>query len=122
MFAEVKSMLTFVNGDDYDEKIAREILACETDLTATAEIVLPGKVEITITKQAATTSEPERVLINDTSDIDDNYVFAVFATWCDMRIGNPPNIAELKNAYRTIKGNMRTSKKYTNFGSVVTTE
>ena len=116
MFAEVKAMLTFVNGDEYDEKIAREIMACETDLTATAEIILPGTVSITVNRTPATTSEPESVTITDTSDINDNYVFAVFATWCDIRIGNPPNIENLKAAYKGMKGSMRLSKKYTTFG------
>ena len=116
MFAEVKAMLTFVNGDEYDEKIAREINACAVDLTATAEIILPGKVDITVTRTPATTSEPESVTITDASDIDDDYVFAVFATWCDMRLGNPPNYDNLHAAYRTMKGNMRLSKKYTTYG------
>jgi len=116
MFAEVKAMLTFVNGDEYDEKIAREIMACETDLTATAEIKLPGKVDITVSKTPATTSEPESVTITDASTINDNHVFAVFATWCDMRLGNPPNYDNLLAAYKTMKGNMRLSKKYTTFG------
>jgi len=116
MFAEVKAMLTFVNGDEYDEKIAREINACAVDLTKTAEIILPGDVKITVTRTPATTSEPESVTITDESDIDDDYVFAVFATWCDMRLGNPPNYDNLLAAYKTMKGNMRLSKKYTTFG------
>ena len=120
MFAEVKAMLTFVNGDEYDEKIAREIMACETDLTATAEIILPGTVSITVNRTPATTSEPESVTITDTSTINDNYVFAVFATWCDIRIGNPPNIENLKAAYKGMKGSMRLSKKYTTFGGAET--
>ena len=122
MFAEVKAMLTFVNGDDYDEKIAREINACVLDLTETAEIVLPGKVEITVTRQPATTSEPERVLITDTSDLTDAYIIKVVTLWCDKEIGNPPNKDQLEKSYRTIKGNLRLSKKYTTYGSVVTTE
>jgi len=116
MFAEVKAMLTFVNGDEYDEKIAREINACAVDLTKTAEIILPGDVKITVTRTPATTSEPESVTITDESDIDDDYVFAVFATWCDMRLGNPPNYDNLLAAYKTMKGNMRLSKEYTTFG------
>ena len=116
MFAEVKSMLTFVNGDDYDEKIAREIKACVVDLTATAEIVLPGEVEITITKIPETISEPERLTITDNTTWNDDYVNKVIAVWVDKELGNPPNKDQLEKAYRTLKGNMRTSNKYTNYG------
>ena len=42
MFAEVKELLTFISGDDYDGKIVAEINACALDLTTSAEIVLPG--------------------------------------------------------------------------------
>lgn len=120
MFAEVKAMITFINGDDYDEKIAREIRTCVLDLTRTAEIVLPGEVNITITKQPATTSEPEQLIITDTSTVTDDLVIAAIATWCDMRIGNPPNIENLKEAYRSLKGSLRLSKNYTVYGEVTT--
>lgn len=116
MFAEVKSMLTFVNGDDYDEKIAREIKACVIDLTATAEIVLPGEVEITITKIPETISEPESLTITDETTWNDDYVNKVIAVWVDKELGNPPNKDQLEKAYRTLKANMRTSSNYTNYG------
>ena len=118
MFAEVKAMLTFINGDDYDEKIAREIRACVLDLTRTAEIVLPGEVNITITKQPATTSEPEQLIITDTSTVTDDLVIAAIATWCDMRIGNPPNYDNLLKAYNSLKGQLRLSGNYTTYGRV----
>ncbi len=116
MFAEVKSMLTFVNGDDYDEKIAREIKACVLDLTATAEIVLPGEVFITITKIPETISEPESLTITDETTWNDDYVNKVIAVWVDKELGNPPNKDQLEKAYRTLKANMRTSSDYTNYG------
>lgn len=116
MFAEVKSMLTFVNGDDYDEKIAREIKACVLDLTRTAEIVLPGEVFITITKIPETISEPERLTITDETTWTDDYVFKTIAVWVDKELGNPPNKDQLEKAYRTLKANMRTSSDYTNYG------
>ena len=120
MFAEVKAMLTFIKGDDYDEEIAREIKACELVLTRTSDIVLPGKVDITITKLPATTSEPERVIITDTSTIDDDMVFKVFATWCNMQIGNPPNIEHLRDTFKELRGSMCLSKNYTVYGEVTT--
>ena len=120
MFAEVKAMLTFITGNDYDEKIVREIWACVLDLTRTAEIVLPGEVNITITEQPATTSEPERVIITDTSTVTDDLVIATIATWCDMRIGNPPNYDNLLKAYESLKGQLRLSKSYTVYGEVTT--
>ncbi len=116
MFAEVKAMLTFISGDDYDEKIVREIRACVLDLTRTAEIVLPGEVDITITEQPATTSEPAQKVITDNSTVKDDLVIATVATWCDMRIGNPPNYENLRKAYESLKGRMRISKDYTNYG------
>lgn len=122
MFAEVKAMLTFISGDDYDEKIAREIRACVLDLTRTAEVVLPGKVDIVITTQPATTSEPEQTVITDNSTVDDDLVFAAVATWCDMRIGNPPNYEQLRRAYDSLKGRMRISKDYTNYSGTTEAE
>jgi hypothetical protein len=116
VFAEVKAMLTFITGNDYDEKIVREIRACVLDLTRTAEIVLPGEVNITITEQPATTSEPERVIITDTSTVTDDLVIATIATWCDMRIGNPPNYDNLLKAYESLKGQLRLSKNYSTYG------
>ena len=42
MFAEVKALMTFIEGDDYDAQIIAEIKACALDLTTSTEIVLPG--------------------------------------------------------------------------------
>ena len=85
VFEKVKDMLP-VSGDDYDGQIIAQINAAVLDLTRTAEIVLPGEVNITRTHQAATTSEPEKWVIN------------------------------LLKAYEAIKGSMRLSKEYTTYG------
>ena len=115
MFAEVKGMLP-VSGDGYDAEIITQIKACVRDLTATAEIVLPGTVSIKRTLEAATTSEPEHYVITDNSSLKDDYVIAVIATWCNMRIGNPPNYDNLLKSYEAMKGSMRISKEYTTYG------
>ena len=115
MFAEVKGMLP-VSGDGYDAEIITQIKACVRDLTATAEIVLPGTVSIKRTLEAATTSEPEHYVITDTSSLKDDYVIAVIATWCNMRIGNPPNYDNLRQSYKDMKGSMRLSRQYTRYG------
>ena len=115
MFAEVKGMLP-VSGDGYDAEIITQIKACVRDLTATAEIVLPGTVSIQRTLEAATTSEPEHYVITDNSSLKDDYVIAVIATWCNMKIGNPPNYDNLLKAYESMKGSMRMSRQYTRYG------
>ena len=78
--------------------------------------VLPGTVSIKRTLEAATTSEPEHYVITDTSSLKDEYVIAVIATWCNMRIGNPPNYDNLLKAYESMKGSMRMSRQYTRYG------
>ena len=115
MLAEVKGMLP-VSGDGYDAEIITQIKACVRDLTATAEIVLPGTVSIKRTLEAATTSEPEHYVITDTSSLKDDYVIAVIAIWCNMHIGNPPNYDNLRQSYKDMKGSMRLSRQYTRYG------
>ena len=115
VFEKVKDMLP-VSGDDYDGQIIAQINAAVLDLTRTAEIVLPGEVNITRTHQAATTSEPEKWVITDSSTLEDDYVITAIAAWCNMRIGNPPNYDNLLKAYEAIKGSMRLSKEYTTYG------
>ena len=116
MFAEVKESLP-ISGDDYDAWIIREIKACALDLTTSAEIVLPGVIAIKRTLQAATTSEPEHWVISDGSTLKDELVIAAICTWCNMRIGNPPNYQDLLKAYNSLKGQMRLSWKYTKYGT-----
>ena len=106
VFEKVKDMLP-VSGNAYDGQIITQINAAVADLTKTAEIVLPGKVTIS---QDSTTKE-----ITDSSTLEDDYVITAIATWCNMHIGNPPNYDNLLEAYKTIKGNMRISKEYTNY-------
>ena len=114
MFAEVKESLP-ISGDDYDAQIIREIKACALDLTTSAEIVLPGNIAITRTHEAATTSEPERWVITDSSTLTDELIITAISIWCNMRIGNPPNYDNLLAAYNSFKGQLRISGNYTNY-------
>ena len=114
MFAEVKESLP-ISGDDYDAQIIREIKACVLDLTTSAEIVLPGEIDITRTQEAATTSEPAHWVITDNSTVTDELIITVISIWCNMRIGNPPNHDQLLKAYNSLKGQLRLSKNYTNY-------
>ena len=115
MFAEVKESLP-ISGDDYDAQIIREIKACALDLTTSAEIVLPGAIAISRTLVAATTSEPEHWEITDNSTLTDELIIAAISTWCNMRIGNPPNYDNLLKAYNSLKGQLRLSGNYTTYG------
>ena len=107
MFAEVKESLP-ISGDDYDGQIIREIKACALDLTTSAEITLPGT--IAISRNAETGA------ITDTSTLTDELIMTAIATWCNMRIGNPPNYDNLLKAYESLKGRLRLSKTYTQYG------
>ena len=104
MFADVKAMLP-VSGDDYDAEIILQIKACALDLTRTAEITLPGT--ISITRNAETGA------VTDTSTLTDELIITAIGTWCNMRIGNPPNYDNLLKAYESLKGQLRLSKSYT---------
>ena len=115
MFAEVKDSLP-VSGDGYDGEIIRQIKACALDLTTSAEIKLPGVIAISRTLESATTSEPEHWVITDKSTIKDELIITAISIWCNLRIGNPPNYENLLKAYNSLKGQLRTSGKYTNFG------
>ena len=115
MFAEVKDMLP-VSGDDYDAQIITQIKAAALDLTTSAEIRLPGMISINRTLVAATTSEPEHWVVNDHSTVKDELIIVTIATWCNMMIGNPPNVDFLKKAYNSLKGQLRLSRRYTVYG------
>ena len=104
MFAEVKDTLP-ISGDDYDGWIIREIKAAARDLTTSAEIELPGEIVISM--------DPETGVITDSSTITDELIIATIATWCNMRIGNPPNYDSLLAAYNSLKGQLRLSSTYT---------
>ena len=108
MFTEVKDSLP-ISGDDYDAQIIREIKACALDLTTSAEIQLPGTIAITRTQNAQTGVWT----ITDSSTVTDELIIATIATWCNMRIGNPPNYDNLLKAYESLKGQLRLSKTYT---------
>ena len=107
MFQEVKAMLP-ISGDDYDAEIILQINACALDLTRSAEITLPGTIAIS---RDATTGA-----ISDTSTLTDALVITAIGTWCNMRIGNPPNYDNLLKAYESLKGQLRLSKSYTTYG------
>lgn len=117
MFAEVKSMLP-VCGDEYDAEIIMQIKAAALDLTRTAEIIMPG--EISISRTADTwdedTGEATHWTITDESTVTDELIITAISVWCQMRIGNPPNYAQLLDAYREMKGSMRISGSYTCYG------
>ena len=109
MFQEVKDSLP-VSGDDYDAEIIRQIKACALDLTTSAEIVLPGAIAISRTE-----SQGEWT-VTDASTLDDELITTAISIWCNMRIGNPPNYANLLKAYESLKGQLRMSKNYTHYG------
>ena len=108
MFEEVKAMLP-VSGNAYDAQIITQIKAAVLDLTTSAEIVLPGEIDITRTQDAQT----QAWIITDNSTVEDDLIIAAIATWCNMRIGNPPNYDKLLAAYNSLKGQLRMSKTYT---------
>ena len=115
MFAEVKDSLP-ISGDDYDAQIILQIRAAVLDLTTSAEIELPGNVNITRTLETATTSEPEHWVITDNSTLEDELITTAISIWCNMRIGNPPNYDQLNRAYQSLKGQLRLSGNYTTYG------
>ena len=107
MFDEVKARLP-VSGTGYDAQIIGEIKAAALDLTRTTEIQLPG--EIDISRNAGTGK------VTDNSTVTDELIITAIATWCCMRIGNPPNYDNLLKAYNSLKGQLRMSKTYTTYG------
>ena len=87
------------------------------DLTSSTEIRLDGVVDITREPIFETdeTSGDEEITgweIVDNSTIDDELVITAISVWCNMRIGNPPNYKELREAYNSLKGQMRLSSRY----------
>ncbi len=108
MFAEVKAMLqNRISGESYNKQIAYWIKAAVLDLTKTDQIVLDGVCDISVTE-----NQDGTVTITDNSTIEDEFVFATCAAYVSMNIGNPPNYENLRSAYNSNKGAMRTSKEY----------
>ena len=107
MFAEVKGMLP-VSGNAYDGEIALQIRAAALDLTHTAEIVLPGVISVSVDAQTGD--------VTDTSTVTDELIITTIATWCAARIGNPPNYDKLIAAYEMLKGALRLSHDYSDYG------
>ena len=111
MFQEVKAALP-VSGDEYDAEIIMQIKACALDLTTSAEIQLPGTIEITRTQDPQTGVWT----ITDTSTLTDELIITAICIWCNMRIGNPPNYDNLLKAYESLKGQLRLSRTYSTYG------
>ena len=111
MFAEVKALMTFIEGDDYDAQIIAEIKACALDLTTSTEIVLPGVIDIERTKVLGVWT------ITDNSTVTDELIIKTIAVWCNKEIGNPPNYDKLQASYESLKGQLRLSKRYTTGGA-----
>ena len=109
MFQEVKSMLP-VSGDDFLPPLEVRPSSVAPDPAESAEIQLPG--EIAITRDETTG------IVFDTSTLKDELILTAIATWCNMRIGNPPNYDNLLKAYESMKGSMRISSAYTTYGGV----
>ena len=118
MFAEVKELLTYIDGDDYDAKIIAEIKACALDLMTSAEIVLPGMISITRTQD----SQTGKWTVTDNSTVEDDLIIKTIAVWCNKEIGNPPNFDNLQTAYNSLKGQLRISKSYTRYHDTEATE
>ena len=114
MFQEVKATLP-ISGDDYDGEIIMQIKACALDLTTSAEIQLPGTIAITRTQ-----SQGGEWTITDNSTLTDELIITAISIWCNMRIGNPPNYDNLLKAYESLKGQLRLSSTYTQYGEVTT--
>ena len=114
MFQEVKDTLP-ISGDDYDAQIIMQIKACALDLTTSAEIQLPGTIAITRTQ-----SQGGEWTITDNSTLTDELIITAISIWCNMRIGNPPNYDNLLKAYESLKGQLRLSSTYTQYGEVTT--
>ena len=114
MFQEVKSTLP-ISGDDYDGEIIMQIKAAALDLTTSAEIQLPGTIAITRTQ-----SQGGEWTITDNSTLTDELIMTAISIWCNMRIGNPPNYDNLLKAYESLKGQLRLSSTYTQYGEVTT--
>lgn len=108
MFAEVKAGM-MIKGSAYDVQIRQQIYAAVKDLTATADIDLPGTVSISI--------DPVTGAVTDNSTLTDAYAITAITAWCLLHIGNPPNNKELLDSYNTIKGNMSRSSAYSNFSA-----
>ena len=115
MFQEVKDTLP-ISGDDYDAQIIMEIKACALDLTTSAEIQLPGEINITRTQ-----NQQGVWTITDISTLTDELILTAISVWCNMRIGNPPNYDNLLKAYESLKGQLRLSKSYTQYGEAEVT-
>lgn len=107
MFKEVKGMLP-VSGNAYDGEIILQIKAAALDLTSSTEIRLEGVIDI---ERDEVTGE-----ITDNSTVEDELVITAIGTWCNMRIGNPPNYENLRQAYNSLKGQMRLSRRYNGGG------
>ena len=107
LFDRVKDALP-VSGDLYDGQIITQIKAAVLDLTRTSEIVIDGVVDIE--------RDTSTGIVTDNSTIEDELIITAITVWCNMHIGNPPNHEQLLRSYNSLKGSMRISSDYTDYG------
>ena len=107
LFDRVKDALP-VSGNSYDGHIITQIRAAVLDMTKTAEIVIDGVVDIE--------RDADTGVITDNSSIEDELIITAITVWCNMHIGNPPNYEQLLRSYNSLKGSLRISGDYTDYG------
>lgn len=107
LFDRVKNALP-VSGNKYDGQIITQIRAAVLDLTRTSEIVIDGVVDIELDTSTG--------VVTDNSTIEDELIITAITVWCNMHIGNPPNYDRLLESYKSLKGSMRISSDYTDYG------
>jgi hypothetical protein len=104
MLNEAKKALR-VTATYYDSEIASLLMAGANDLMI-AGVVLPGTVSFDI----------ENDQVTDNSDLTDPLAMRAVITYAAMRFGNPPNYDQLLKAYESMKGSLRLSGHYTDYG------
>ena len=73
--------------------------------------MLPGTISITRSETLG------KWTVTDNSTVTDDLIIKTIAVWCNKEIGNPPNYDNLQAAYESLKGSLRLSKTYTNYGN-----
>ena len=108
MFAEVKELLTFIEPEEesYDAQIIAEIKACALDLTRTAEIVLPGVIDISREKVLG------KWVITDNSTITDQLLIQAIITYVRLHFGTPDDYDKLERSYNEQKAQLITASGY----------
>lgn len=111
MFDEVKAMMpNEISGNDYDRQIVFWLNAAVLDLTKSVEISIPGTIDVIW--------DDDDENVKDNSNVTDKLIIGAIALYVTLHIGNPPNYENLLKAYESLKGQMRLSKHYTDYGEV----